>query len=366
MADKKIFLHPSRKSIVYGLAYSRTEPDYRWRISFKLDGKRHTRYGDINRGRPDHHERYARALRVLDALYDEHRDHQPYCEVRARARGFIERMAPTWSQKTILAHKQVCREYFGLLDGRRPDRKLTEQYTDELRRRFSAVTYNKRRQLLSRILKAIDYGHLLEGIERIKKAYSEPLRIFQRNQQLRLAEYLQKHDPELWRFCQFQFYCFIRPGELRQLRVGDILWDSMEIRMPGTVTKNGKTENAVIPNVFAPVVEATYLMRDPDEYLFPSRSCLTEPIGRNNMGSRHRRVMEQLKYPKGFTLYCWKPTGAVMAIRAGVGVKELMLLMRHSTLQQTDRYLARYGVRDLTSFRKHMPAIGAMVGSSLA
>lgn len=331
----------------------------RWRISWSFQGsKRRERYGDINRGQT-YAERYARAMRVLEELYEEHRDHLPACEIRHRAAAFLEKMCATWRPKTYLAHRQVFQEYFKLLDGQAPNAKVTKQYLDGMLQKYSGITYNKRLQLLGRILKAVGYGYVLASAERVK-AHSEPYRIYQCNHRLQLKKYLSVHDPQLWLFCQFQYYCFIRPGELRQLRVGDILWDTMEIRIPGTVAKNRQSQNAVIPDCFAPIVEQHFLEADPDVYLFASKSNPREPVGVNAMGARHRKALTALKFPDGFVLYSWKHTGAVMAIRAGVGVKELMLLMRHSSLQETDRYLARLGIKDIPNFRHRMPAIDAV------
>ena len=358
MRDKKIFAHPTRPKLVYRLTHRGDDMNCRWRISWKFDGgKRRERYGDINQGLT-YAERYARAMRVLQELYEEHRTHLPPCEIRFQAASFIEKMSASWRPKTTMAHRQVFDEYFQLLNGKRPTAKVTKQYLDGMRQKYSGITFNKRLQLLGRILKAVGYGYVLAGAERVR-AHSEPYRIYQRNHRLQLKKCLERQDPELWLFCQFQFYCFIRPGELRQLRVGDILWDSMEIRIPGHVAKNRRMQNAVIPDAFASIVEEKYLMADPDSYLFPSPRNPRYPIGANTMSERHRQLLKELRYPTGFVLYSWKHTGAVMAIRAGVGVKELMLLMRHSSLQETDRYLARLGIKDIPNFRHRMPAIDA-------
>jgi integrase len=48
---------------------------------------------------------------------------------------------------------------------------------------------------------------------------------------------------------------------------------------------------------------------------------------------------------KGYTLYSWKHTGAVNAHLSGVGIKQLQLMLRHSTVQMTDIYLKSLGLR---------------------
>lgn len=54
---------------------------------------------------------------------------------------------------------------------------------------------------------------------KLKKASPTPALYFQNHQRALLKAYMSKHDAQLWRFVEFIFYCFIRPGELRQLKV---------------------------------------------------------------------------------------------------------------------------------------------------
>ena len=64
----------------------------------------------------------------------------------------------------------------------------------------------------------------------------------------KLMAYMKKNDPQLWLFCQMEYYCAIRPNELRQLRIQDIDFVRHIIRVPCTISKNRQTELVNIPN----------------------------------------------------------------------------------------------------------------------
>ena len=169
--------------------------------------------------------------------------------------------------------------------------------------------------------------------------------------------YMTEKQPELALFCKFVYFTFIRPGELRLIRVGDVLLDEKEIRIPGKVSKNRKTEHVVIPDAFFPDLEYLYY-RGPGEYLFPSQKRPGHAYGKDVMYRRHEKVLQALSFGRGFSLYSWKHTGAVALVKQGnVNVKELQLQLRHSSLEQTDRYLRQMGVKDLARLRESFPAV---------
>lgn len=55
-----------------------------------------------------------------------------------------------------------------------------------------------------------------------------------------LTAYMRRNDPQLWLFCQMEYYCAIRPNELRQLRIQDIDFTRRLIRVPCTISKTDK------------------------------------------------------------------------------------------------------------------------------
>ena len=150
------------------------------------------------------------------------------------------------------------------------------------------------------------------------------------------------------------FYCFIRPNsELRLLRVGDILLDEWKVLIRADVSKNKKQEYVTIPKAFRPAL-SDLKRRNPGEMLFPGKHDCTKPMGCNTMYERHRKILKQLGFSSDYKLYSWKHTGAVMAVKAGIPVKELQIQLRHHSLEMVDRYLRQMGVWDLVNLEESL------------
>lgn len=217
---------------------------------------------------------------------------------------------------------------------------------------LAATTRNEMRSFFKSVFTwLVDRGHwhlnpfqLTESIP----ASPSPYRYFQKSDIKRLKRIISSRDPELWLFCQFIYYTFIRPGELRQMKASDILWDEMKLLVRKEVSKNRKDQYVRIPLAFFPVVENCFEEAYPNHYLF-SRSQGPGPkmVGENNMGNRHRSILKEAGYTGKFVLYSWKNTGAVQFIMSGGRMKALQLQMRHHSLDQTDQYIRELGVEQM-------------------
>jgi integrase len=232
---------------------------------------------------------------------------------------------------------------------------LVRDFFDHIRRDKYETTYNNYVTKIRQMLKAIGKADLMEGIEHIRER-RRPARYFQQFQIKRLSKAISEADPELWLFVQFIYYCFIRPNELRHLRAEHILIESNQIYIPGEVSKNGKSEYVSIPNAFRPKLAFIKEM-SPSKFLFPADRDITKPCSVNKMWLRHDKHLKKLNFGKGFTLYSWKHTGAIQAVKAGVGVKELQIQLRHHSLDQVNEYLRQMGVWDLQKLQEIFPEI---------
>jgi integrase len=358
MSEKKLFVHPNNKGLEYKLYHRGEDMTCRWNITYQKDGKRIQVRAGINRGK-SYAERYALAMDVLKKLFAEHRNDLPPCKIRAGVEQYVVRMSATWRPKTVMAYKQVVREYFHHLNGRRPTTKNTEVFTAKMQKNLAPNTYTKRITFLRKLVNPEGDAWVLADTPKLK-ASPQSLRYFQINHRAQLVAYMEEKDPELLLFTQFIYYCFLRPKEIRFLKVSDILWDSMKIQVRTEVAKNGRAQYAIIPDEFEAIIKKKYLMRPPGEYLFTRKRDKTLPISYNTMSRRFRIILDYFGYGREFALYSWKHTGTVNAYKAGVRIKELMSLLRHASLDYTDRYLSSLGLEDQSNFRKVMPPMNEM------
>ncbi len=332
--------------------YSPPDLEKNWFVYWYEGRTRKRLYGDINKASTRDGRREA-AENLIAQLQAEQRRKVSKAEEAIRA--YIAKNAARWRKSTLEHYQGKANMLFDHLAGREPTRSLLAEFLQRLQDSRHPTTYNKYVVTLKKLLAEAGYRHLLDGVENLR-ASSTPARYFQRHQARRLLAAIDEQDEDLGLFVRFLYYCFIRPRELRRLRVGDILLEEGEIRVPGKVSKNAKTQFVVIPHCFLPHL-APLFDRPPGEYVFPSPADKSKPAGKNTMYRRHKKFLDALGFGEGYTLYSWKHTGAVAAAKAGVSIKELQLQLRHHSLDETDKYLRQMGVKDMGKLREGFPGI---------
>ncbi len=325
-----------------------------WFVYYNVEGKRYKKYGKIN----SFHTKAARmraAKELILVLVDipvtikikKDKLFEELYEYLEDNKGF-------WRKKTYQSVKSKLDVLFEKVNGKLTQVRI-QKFFKWLSVNRSMTTYNHYHQILKFLLKGINKTQLLDGIRRVK-AHKIPALYFQKHQVNRLKKYISEHDPQLWLFIKFIFYTFIRPGEIRQLRVNDVLFEEAKIIVRANVSKNKKQQYVAIPNHFINDLEHLKYL-SPNDYIFKSKRDFSKPIGINTMSSRHRKILNKLGFGIEYKLYSWKHTGAVFFIQNGGRVKELQIQLRHHSLDQVDAYLRQMGITDLDDLRINFPEI---------
>lgn len=227
-----------------------------------------------------------------------------------------------------------------------------QQYQDHLiKKGLAAITINNYRDKMGWFFKqAIKRELIVKNpwiMDNLPETQSFRNIAFSKADQTVLESALLQDFAGLYLFTRFIYHCFLRPKELRQLKVSNIDFQNQCVIVPGEIGKNRKTQTVPIPSrLFDSIVH--YKEMSPNLYLFsgnytPGISKLAE----NTPYNHHRKVLESLGlYPGDYTLYSWKHTGAVRALQAGVNIKLLQRLLRHSSLEETDTYLKSLGLNN--------------------
>ena len=176
---------------------------------------------------------------------------------------------------------------------------------------------------------------------------------FRSNEIALLKQILQTHLMQ-WMAAQLLYYCFIRPGEMRELRVEQFDIDLGIISIPGSISKNKKTQSVVIPNQFVPAVQA-WLQGLPQSHYFINQS--PTPLSRDAISKQHRVLLQGAGFGKGYSFYSWKHTGAIHAARGGINLKDLQMQLRHHSLDMVNEYLKQLGVIDSVALRTQFPTL---------
>ncbi len=189
------------------------------------------------------------------------------------------------------------------------------------------------------------------------KAYSKA----QQNQIVEIA------DDQLKLTIQFIFYCFMRPNEIRLLKIKQINLKDRRIFIPGDIAKNKKGEYVTIPLHFLKILTDLKLDTFDQEFYLIGNTRHGQPkiiqpsdtpFSINRMSDRHRTLLKSLNLGGGdYTLYSWKHTGVVTAYQAGVDIKSIQFQCRHYSLEMTDRYLKSLGLFKNNEIFEKMPEL---------
>lgn len=329
--------------------YSPGDLSKKWFVYYYVEGKRIRVYGDINKKKTKK-ARFRAAQQLISEL-DERRvgDGQT---IKERIYIWLEDQKSLWKKTTYDAYKGKIDILYRKI-GEFTTKEKIERFIADIRKKRHPTTYNTYVIAFKKVFKEIGQEDLAKDLSTIKSIQT-PARYFLPGHVKLIKDYLQEKDPELWLFIQFIFYCFIRPGELRRLKYSDLLLEEKKILIRSEISKNRKMQYVAIPEAFMTTMHKLGNQR-PGAYIFPGRSG--KPVSRNNMWTRHNNMLRELGFSHEFKLYSWKHTGAVMAVKAGIGVKELQMQLRHHSLDQVNEYLRQMGVWDMDKLRNNFPEI---------
>lgn len=170
-----------------------------------------------------------------------------------------------------------------------------------------------------------------------------------------IKKYTKEKGLPMYLFIQWIYYCFVRPNEIMQLQVKHIDFEFKRIQIPAYASKNRKQSSVDIPEIFFKIVKEKYSSVDKEYFLF-AKGLLPGPVNilRNVASKDHKKIVDKLNI-KGLVLYDWKHKGASDFLLAGNNPYDLMIRMRHHSLEQTMTYLRSLGVSmfDKSKKRKH-------------
>lgn len=166
---------------------------------------------------------------------------------------------------------------------------------------------------------------------------------FTTNDRATFEDHIKKNDPALHVFTKIMDHNFLRPKEIRSLKIRDIDFVRKTFSITGDVSKNRKSGTIPIHPQLWELLK--HYEQFPKFYFIAGKDTLLPgPLqsSENFAYNRHLKMIESYTQPfeeKGYTLYSWRHSGAVRAYEAGTDIKTLQFLFRHSTIMHTEIYL---------------------------
>jgi integrase len=191
--------------------------------------------------------------------------------------------------------------------------------------------------------------NIFEQIEKPKviKTPQKPFSVAQRHE---LKKYFSENHPQIFLLVQLIFYCLIRPNEARLLLISDIDTEEGTITVRAEISKNKKTQIVALPNELKKTLLEWNIYDYPANYFLLGKGGTPNKIywGRETLIKKHNEALRTLGYPRCYSLYSWKHTGAKSLAKSAKNIKAVQLQCRHASLDQTDQYLRDLGINDFT------------------
>lgn len=148
----------------------------------------------------------------------------------------------------------------------------------------------------------------------------------------------------------FQYYCAIRPGEMRRLKFRMIDLEAGLVQMPPDVTKNHNRGAVTIPSEFAEILRAYSVGTFPADWWIFGRHLKPHPsvqMGEKTLSNAHRIILQNLAASgalasiEGLQFYSWKDNCGVSLVDGAVDIDDIRIHFRHKSLDYTQRYLSK-------------------------
>lgn len=225
----------------------------------------------------------------------------------------------------------------------------------EQKRGVSAATYNNYVIILRALFNELINREMISknpfAMIKPKKTAPKGRRALTGEEKAAIIQYAFENDKPVCLAILLLYYTFIRPVEMRRLRLSHFDLNRQLIIMPGVITKNKDNESVTIPDVLIDFLRDLKLNKYPSNYFLFGKDMLpstNKPCGHHTINRRHSYILKRLQEQKilsntdGISIYSWKDTGAADLVTENINIMEIMLQLRHKNLATTQRYLASF------------------------
>lgn len=173
---------------------------------------------------------------------------------------------------------------------------------------------------------------LVEG-EKIRSALKAP-------DLLRLKEYLTETNKSFLLACMMEYYTFIRPDELSNIRLSDINIKEQKVFVSSTISKNRRDGMVGLNDTIIKLMAELEVFNNPSNYFLFGKQFKPNAIKADSRIFREyfNKVRAFLRWPSCYQFYSLKDTG-IRDLANSVGIVIARDQARHSDISTTNKYL---------------------------
>jgi integrase len=180
----------------------------------------------------------------------------------------------------------------------------------------------------------------------------------------RIMIYLDANDKLTAFFCRFIYHTCLRPGEIRNLQVKHIDLKNKRLRIPTSIMKNTKKNEADFINLSDEIIKVLMdnrIEEQPKDYFLFAKDS-KHFFGKVQIGvnSAYEGLKKAIKFlglsQKGYNLYSFKHFSNIQRYNSGWKLSEIMKANRHTSIVNTETYLRKITMQTDIS-NKEIPRI---------
>jgi site-specific recombinase XerD len=189
---------------------------------------------------------------------------------------------------------------------------------------------------------------------------SVPFKTYPQTLQKYIRTTLPKHNEQLYMAAMAVYYDFIRPAELRRLRLFNIEWERQCFRITADISKSKNDRMIIIPDdLFAMLLSKGYNKMPPSYYLFTKDGIPGDvQIGKNWFNRMFFEYRQQYNIPADYKFYGLKHTGNSRLGVSGISPQLQQKHNRHKDLKSIEPYNSGISYEDMHFMRKLFPRFG--------
>lgn len=160
----------------------------------------------------------------------------------------------------------------------------------------------------------------------------------------RMREYLLINNRHFLLACMMEYYTFIRPDELRHIRIGDISVANREVTVPAEVAKNHKERRVGLNTRLLLLMNELRTFESPSHYFLFSEGLKPgqSMTYLNCFRVEWKKMRTALRWPESYQFYSLKDAG-IRDLANAEGVVVARDQAGHSDVAVTNRYLKKDG-----------------------
>lgn len=164
-----------------------------------------------------------------------------------------------------------------------------------------------------------------------------------------MATHLNKVDKPFYLACLMQYYTLIRPGEMSNLKIGDISIKRQSVFVSKELSKNHKDAEVGLNKIVIKLMLDLGVFNYPNDfYLFGSKfKPSKEKYGAYQFNIRWKAMRKALNWDDCYQFYSLKDSG-IRDLANAQGVVVARDQARHSDISTTNKYIQKHGVQQVT------------------